>query len=126
MDVFKAFPNAISDEWEIGCVQKATEVGDVYESLGQIDVIVEVGSNAQTNMAPNADEIGSSTLLYARPEQLPTTSSSALLAGYLWYNTVEDQFYEIIDVGIGSNLENGTIEHIEFSLRPTEARYGCN
>lgn len=124
MDVFKAFPNAISYDWELGSVQKATEVGDVYECFGQIDVVVEVGSNTQTNMAPNADEIGSDTLLYARPEQMPTQNPNALAAGYIWYNTVEDQFYEITSVGVGSNLEKGTTEHFEFNLRQTEARYG--
>lgn len=127
MDVFSTFPNAVvSQVWEIGTVEKATEVGDVFSPLGCLDVIIDEGASTQTAMSPNADQIDSGSLLYVRPEQVPTMNRAALMAGYLLRNKEEDQFYEIRDAGVGRNQETGKTEHIELEVRQTEAQYAEN
>lgn len=126
MDVFSAFPHAISQDWELGEVQRATEVGDIYSPIGTMDAIVDAGDSASLHQSPNADGISSDTMLFVRPEQMPTTFPGELMASYAWYNTAEDQFYDIIDVWVGRNQENGQIEHLELKLRQTETQYGCN
>lgn len=124
MDVFKSFPKAVvSDEWIIGACEKATEVGNVFQPLGYIDVIIDGGSSAQTGMAPNADQLDSDSLLYVRPEQMPTCKRAGLMAGFLLLNTEEGQFYEMRDVGVGKNQETGKVEHLELLVRQTEAEY---
>lgn len=125
MDVFSAFPQAISQDWELGEVQRATEVGDIYSPIGTMDAIVDAGDSASLHQSPNADGISSDTMLFVRPEQMPTTFPGELMASYAWYNTTEDQFYDIIDVWVGRNQENGQIEHLELKLRQTETQYGC-
>lgn len=126
MDVFSAFPNAISSDWELGEVQRATEIGDVYSTIGIMDVIADEGDSASLHQSPNADGLNSDTMLFVRPEQMPTLNPGELMASYVWYNTTEDQFYEIVDVGVGRNQDNGRIEHLELKLRQTEAQYGYN
>lgn len=126
MDIFSAFPHAISQDWELGEVQRATEVGDVYSPIGTMDVIVDAGDSASLHNSPNADGISSDTMLFVKPEQMPTTFPGVLMASYVWFNAAENQFYNIIDVGVGRNQENGQIEHLELKLRQTETRYACN
>ena len=124
--VFECFPNAIvSKVWQIGQFAKGSAVGNVYNPLGFVDVIVDEGSNTDINDAPNAQTMLSDTLLYARPEQMPVVSSKALVSDYMLYNTEEDSYYAIIDAGIGKNQETGVVEHIELKVRETEAEvYG--
>lgn len=124
--VFECFPNAIvSKVWQIGQFAKGSAVGNVYNPLGFVDVIVDEGSNTDINDAPNAQTMLSDTLLYARPEQMPVASSKALVSDYMLYNTEEDSYYAIIDAGIGKNQETGVVEHIELKVRETEAEvYG--
>lgn len=122
MDVFSAFPNAIEENvWEIGTLGRATEIGDVYSAGNFIDVIVEEEATGDKHRTPNADSIFTDTLLYVRPDDLPTLDSAALCAGYLLKNTDTGQFYQIKAVDVGKNQENGQIEHIEMWIRPTEA-----
>lgn len=123
MDVFSAFPNAITNEWELGQVQRATEVGDIFSSIGALSVIADEGSSASIHQSPNADDLSSDTMLFVQPLELPTTNPAELMASYIWYNNAEGQFYEIIDVGVGKNQETGAVEHIEMKLRQTEAQY---
>lgn len=126
MDVFSAFPHAISQDWELGEVRRGTEVGSAYLPIGIIDVIVDAGDSVSLHQSPNADGISSDTMLFVRSEQMPTTFPGVLMASYIWLNIAEDQFYEIIDVGVARNQENGQIEHLELKLRQTEAKYVCN
>ena len=124
MDVFNAFPNAVvSDEWMIGACEKATEVGNVFQPLGYLDVIIDEGASSQTGMTPNADQLDSDSLLYVRPEQMPTCRRAGLMAGFLLLNTEEGQFYDIRDVSVGKNQETGEVEHLELKVRQTEAEY---
>ena len=85
--VFECFPNAIvSKVWQIGQFAKGSAVGNVYNPLGFVDVIVDEGSNTDINNAPNAQTMLSDTLLYARPEQMPVVSSKALVCDHrCWY-----------------------------------------
>lgn len=122
MDVFSAFPQAIaSGTWELGQVQRATEVGDVYTPVSALDVIVEEASGGELRNSPNADGITSDTLIYAMPSQLPTLNSAALIGDYLLKNTETGQYYSIIGADIGKNQEDNVIEHVELWIRATEA-----
>lgn len=126
MDVFSAFPQAIvSNVWEIGTVEKATEVGDVFTVGSYIDVIIDEGCSAQTTLSPNASQVDSDTLVYIRAEDMPAPKGT-LMASYLLLDTENNQFYEIIDVGIGKNQETGKIEHVELKIRQTEAEYAVS
>lgn len=121
MDVFEAFPNAIiSGVWELGEVQRATEVGNVFESYALCDVIIEEGTYDRSGQSPNADYQDSNILLYARPGDMPTLNSAALAASYYWHNTETDQYYAITECSMGTNQELGIVEHLEFLLKPTE------
>lgn len=120
--VFECFPNAIvSKVWVIGQFAQGTMTGNVFNPLRYVDVIIDEGSNTQIDNAPNAQTMLSDTLLYARPEQMPVTSSKALTSDYMLYNEEEDTYYAIIDAGIGKNQETGVVEHIELKIRETEA-----
>lgn len=123
MDVFEAFPNAIvSGVYQIGLYQRGSVVGAAWDanSAVNLDVIVEEGDKSSINTAPNAEPLNADLLLYARPEQLPTTNPRALAAGYLIYDSVNDDYFAIIDASIGKNQDNGKIEHIELLLQQTE------
>lgn len=126
MDVFSAFPKAIlSGVWELGSIQHDTAVGERFVALlGPFEVIVDEVIQTSLNTAPDAEAILNDTLLYARPEQMPTTNPASLGAGYLWHNLETGQYHEITEVGVGKNQETGVIEHIEFKLRPTGAPDG--
>lgn len=121
MDVFEAFPNGIvRGVWEIGEVQRATEIGNVFESITICDVIIEEGTYDRSGQTPNADYQDSNILLYARPGDMPTLNTAALSASYYWHNTETDQYYAIREASLGTNQETGVNEHVEFLLKPTE------
>lgn len=121
MDVFSCFPNAIiAGVWELGQVERGTMRGKVFSNPISCDVIVDESTYAMTDRSPNAEYEDSDTLLYAKPSQLPTVNTSMLAAGYIWHNKEANQFYEIREANIGKNQDTGTIEHIEFLLRPTK------
>lgn len=121
MDVFSAFSNAIVyGVWQLGTLDQDTEVGMSFNKLTDLDVIVDEIAIAERGMNPNPDELVSDTLLYVRPEQLPTLNASALVAGIMLYNSEQDLYYTIENAGIGKNQETGEIEHIELLIRPTE------
>lgn len=125
MDVFSAFPNAIvSNVWQLGQIVNNTETGRAFDSLGFKDVIVDEEALGSIYSSPSAAEIDSGTLIYAKPSQLPTVNTSALVADYFWYDSDGDQYYSIVEVGLGKNQENGRIEHIEFKIRQTEVING--
>ena len=120
MDVFKAFPNAIDSGWSIGTVQRGTDIGDVYKLYGDLHVIVDSSSTGSLETAPNASTLAENILIYAKPSELPTLDVDTLISDYLLVDS-NSRYYNITDAGIGKNQENGTIEHVELSLRQTEA-----
>jgi hypothetical protein len=87
------------------------------ESLAFIDAIVDEANNSEPNASRSAANTYSDTLLYVRPEQMPTTDTAELIASYVVKNTTTGKLYAIIDAGIGKNQEDGIIEHIELKLR---------
>lgn len=122
VNVFEAFPNAIiSGIWEIGEVERASVVGDAYTTLNSLDVIVEEAADGNFHKTPDADDITNDTLVYAKPEQLPSLAPAKLTGDYLLKNAETGQFYDIIGADIGKNQETGEIEHVELWVRPTEA-----
>lgn len=116
MTVFDAFPNAIGQGWQIAQVTYSSITGNTVTNGTDIDVIIDEGSSSDANQAPNAAGLYADTLIYARPDQMPTTDTSALVAGYVLIDPNE-RTWEIIDAGQGKNQDNGQIEHIELKIR---------
>lgn len=117
--IFDAFPNAIIyGVWQIGVCQHGTIIGNTFTRIGDLDVIIDEGSNSNVNTTPEA--LRSNMLVYVKPEQLPTLKSNELVSGYMLYDSSEDKYYEIIDAGIGKNQEIGKIEHVELMVVQTE------
>lgn len=120
LTVFQAFPNGIEHEiWQIGQMAYSTITGNALDSttLAYIDAIVDEANDSEPNASPNSAVTYSDTLLYVRPEQMPTIDTAELIASYAVKNTHTDKLYAIIDAGIGKNQDNGVIEHIELRLR---------
>lgn len=120
--VFSAFPNAlISGRYSIGKYQRGTLIGNVFDKYGDLEVIVDEGQSSSISNAPNAETITADLLMYARPEELPTTNVRELASSCMIYDTETGDYFEIIDASVGKNQENGQIEHIQLLLRQTEA-----
>ena len=120
LTVFQAFPNGIEHEiWQIGQMAYSTITGNDLDtdSLTYIDVIEDEANDSEPNNSPSYANTNSDTLLYVRPEQMPTIDTAELIASYAVKNTTTDKLYAIIDAGIGKNQDNGVIEHIELRLR---------
>lgn len=120
LTVFQAFPNGIEHEiWQIGQMAYSTITGNALDSttLTFIDAIVDEANDSEPNASPNSAVTYSDTLLYVRPDQMPTIDTAELIASYAVKNTQTDKLYAIIDAGIGKNQDNGVIEHIELRLR---------
>lgn len=116
---FDAFPNAIiSGVWEIGSCQHGTVVGNTYTKLNDIDVIIDEGYNSSINATPEA--LVSDMLLYVRPCQMPTIKTNQLVSNYMLHNSEDDEYFEIVDAGIGKNQHTGEIEHLELKVVQTE------
>ena len=119
--VFDAFPNAIiRDDWKLGKLVENTDTGKLWQDLGYKSVIVDEGAAGDIDTAPNAEGLSSDTLIYAMPSEMPGFNISRFISSYYWYQQSADQYYRIIDAGIGKNQNNGVIEHIEFRVRPAE------
>lgn len=117
--IFKAFPNAIiHGVWSIGTCKHGSVVGNIFEKIGDLDVIVDEGQGSSVNTTP--ETINSDFLVYAYPAQMPTLSASKLVSNYMLYNKCEDDYYQIVDAGIGKNQHTGNLEHIELKLLKTE------
>lgn len=123
MTVFDAFPNAIEQGWQIAQVTYSSITGNTVTTGEDIDVIIDEGSSSEANQAPNAAGLYADTLVYTKPDQMPTTDTSALVAGYVLIDPNERN-WEIIDAGQGKNQENGQIEHIELKIRQIGADNG--
>lgn len=120
LTVFQAFPNGIEHEiWQIGQMAYSTITGNALDdnSLTFIDAIVDEANDSEPNASPTSAVTYTDTLLYVRPEQMPTIDTAELIASYAVKNTQTDKLYAIIDAGIGKNQDNGVIEHIELRLR---------
>lgn len=120
LTVFQAFPNGIEHEiWQIGQMAYSTITGNALDSttLAFIDAIVDEANDSEPNASPNSAVTYSDTLLYVRPDQMPTIDTAELIASYAVKNSQTDKLYAIIDAGIGKNQDNGVIEHIELRLR---------
>lgn len=118
--VFEAFPNAIiSNDWELGEIVENTEVGKIFSSKGLKQVIVDEGDLGNLNTSPSAESLTSDTLIYAMPSEMPGLNIAKYISSYYWHQKSSDQYFEIVEVGIGKNQEQGVIEHIEFRVQPT-------
>lgn len=120
LTVFQAFPNGIEHEiWQIGQMAYSTITGNALDddTLTFIDAIVDEANDSEPNASPNAAVTYTDTLLYVKPDQMPTIDTAELIASYAVKNTTTDKLYAIIDAGIGKNQDNGVIEHIELRLR---------
>lgn len=126
--IFDAFPNAIiSGVWQIGTCKHGTVVGNQFNSLNNVDVIIDEGYNSNINTTP--ETIGSDMLVYVKPCQMPKEVNElmminqvvlALVANYMLYNSANDTYYMIVDAGVGKNQHTWNIEHLELKLRETE------
>lgn len=116
MTVFDAFPNAF-EAWKIGTIEFGTITGNRLGEKTTIHVIVDRGDSARQTNSPNAAVIESDTLLYCRPEELPTTDPSELVGDYA-VQDAQNRTYAIEDAGVGKNQHTGAIEHVELKLKP--------
>jgi hypothetical protein len=124
MDVFSAFAGAvISGTYSIGTNQRGSLVGSVYSKVNDLDVIVDEGDIANIGLAPNAEALDADLIMYCKPEQMPTTNTRALAAGYMIHDSDTDDYFAIVNAGIGKNQETGEIEHIELMLQQTDAEF---
>lgn len=123
MTVFDAFPNAIEQGWKIGAITYSSITGNTIGNAENISIIIDEGSSSDANQAPNAAGLYADTLIYAKPEEMPTTDTSALVAGYA-ITDPQGRTWEILDAGIGKNQDNGQIEHIELKIRQIGANNG--
>lgn len=111
MTVFEAFPNGIETGWKIGVMRYGTTKGNILDQTQDFDVIIDEISTAETASA-NMAAIDADTLLYARPEQLPTTDTAELIAGYA-ISDPNGKIYTIHQAALGKNQETGELEHVE-------------
>lgn len=119
--VFEAFPKAIiSDDWELGEIVENTEVGKIFSSKGLKQVIVDEADYGNLNASPSADTLTSDTLIYAMPSEMPGLNIARYISSYYWHQKSSDQYFEIVEVGVGKNQSRGIVEHIEFRVRPTD------
>lgn len=117
--VFDSFPNAI-ETVKLVKLTYSTITGNTYEIVGEVDAIIDEGNgSAEHNSSPNASDISSDTLLYVRPEQIPTTDCEALSSSYgVIY---KGKVFSIEDAALGKNQEFGYIEHIELKIHQRTA-----
>lgn len=123
VDVFSAFPGAIvSGVWQIAGYQAGTLIGAEFNATEAInlDVIVDEGDDTNINSGSNAQPIDADLLLYAKPEQLPTTNPRALVAGYLIHDSENDDYFAIVDASLGKNQDTGELEHVELLIKQTD------
>lgn len=119
--VFSAFSNAIiTGVWQIGKVQRGTEVGTTVSQKTNLDVIVDDANSANLSQSPSADGLKTQTLIYAKPEQLPTLDTAALCAEYILVKG-NSQYFNITTCALAKNQHTGKLEHVEFIIEETEA-----
>lgn len=121
-NVFQAFPfGVVKNRWKLGTVEKGTIVGNKFVAPETyMDVIISEDYKEKSATEDIAQE-KTDTLIYAKPEQLPTDNLQAYQGDYLWYDTKNDLYYAIIRCSAGFNQQNGKMEHVEFIVRPVAA-----
>lgn len=120
LSIFEAFSFAIiSDVWQIGTFQHGSVVGNVFEKVADLDVIIDEENTSAISNTP--ETIDSGMLVYVKPEQMPTINTNKLVSDYMLYDSANDDYYAITFAGIGKNQHRGTIEHIELQVVQTEA-----
>lgn len=132
ISIFDAFPEAIlSGVWQLGTCQHGTIIGNQFQKVADVDVIIDEGYNSSINSTP--ENLGSDLLIYVRPCQMPKTinqlmmtsqATVQLVANYMLFNSAENAYYMITDAGIGKNQHTGSIEHIELKVIRTEVVNG--
>lgn len=119
LSIFDAFANAIIyGVWQIGTSKRGTVVGSQFTKLADLDVVLDEGASAE--LTTNPEELTSDLLVYVKPEQMPTIRANQLVSGYMLYDSDNDDYYEIINVGIGKNQHTGVIEHLELRVVQSE------
>ena len=119
LSIFDAFANAIIyGVWQIGTSKRGTVVGSQFTKLADLDVVLDEGASAE--ITSNPEELTSDLLVYVKPEQMPTIRANQLVSGYMLYDSENDDYYEIINVGIGKNQHTGVIEHLELRVVQSE------
>lgn len=119
LSIFDAFANAIIyGVWQIGTSKRGTVVGSQFTKLADLDVVLDEGASAELTTTP--EELTSDLLVYVKPEQMPTIRANQLVSGYMLYDSENDDYYEIINVGIGKNQHTGVIEHLELRVVQSE------
>lgn len=119
LSIFNAFSNAIIyGVWQIGTCQHGTVVGNVFQKEKDLDVILDEGSSSAIDTTP--ESLKSDLLVYVKPSQLPTLRTNKLVSSFMLYDSANDDFYQIIDAGIGKNQHTGQIEHVELRVVQTE------
>lgn len=122
--VFDVFPEAVvKGKWQIGKLRRGTETGNTFTDAVDVDVIEDEVTTGNLSQSPDADGLNTNTLLYCRPDQLPTLNTSELVAGYLFRDSTNDTSFMIINAAIGKNQHTGEVEHAEFTLKMVEAFY---
>lgn len=114
MTVFEALPQGI-ERWQIASLKKSTLTGDIFSDPQALDVIADEGSSTGAETT-SAEAIRADTLLYAKPEQMPTTNPATLVAGF-GIISPDGEHYAIIEAGKGKNQQTGALEHIELRIR---------
>ena len=119
LSIFDAFANAIIyNVWQIGTSKRGTVVGSQFTKVADLDVVIDEGASVQ--ITTNPEELTSDLLVYVKPEQMPTISANKLVSGYMLYDSTNDDYYEIISVGVGKNQHTGIIEHLELRVVQSE------
>ena len=119
ISIFDVFSNAIvSGVWQIGRQQRGSVVGNVFTKEADLDVVIDEGSHSQIDTTP--ESLDADLLVYVRPEQMPTIRTNKLVSSYMLYDSSEDDYYQIIDAGVGKNQHTGQIEHLELKVVQTE------
>lgn len=119
LSIFDAFANAIIyGVWQIGTSKRGTVIGSQFTKVADLDVVIDEGASAEITTRP--EELTSDMLVYVKPEQMPTIRANQLVSGYMLYDSENDDYYEIIAVGIGKNQHTGIVEHLELQVVQTE------
>ena len=123
LSIFDAFSNAIiSGVWQLGTCQHGTLIGNQFNVIADIDVVVDEGNSSAINTTP--ENLRSDLLIYAMPCQFPTWDTNKIVSNYMLYNKTEDAYYIIVDAGLGKNQHTGKLEHIELKVVQTEIADG--
>lgn len=119
LSIFDAFANAIIyGVWQIGTSNRGTVIGSQFTKVADLDVVLDEGASAE--LTTNPEELTSDLLVYVKPEQMPTIRANQLVSGYMLYDSENDDYYEIINVGIGKNQHTGVVEHLELRVVQSE------